>query len=118
MKKRATKVTMMKKLIALMTLTMGITATASTVKIEVQSPKASKAWFMPTNINGFTTNTIGTDVNHLRCDTTVKDGQFQLLCRQKGQIVLVYRDNTPQKDEVVATPRAIVTITTVKPKGK
>lgn len=108
----------MKKLLALTALMIGMTAAASTVKIEVQSPKATKAWFMPTNINGFTTNTIGTDVNHLRCDTTVKDGQFQLLCRQKGMIVLVYRDNTPQKDAVVATPRAIVTITTVKPGSK
>ena len=29
-------------------------------------------------------------------------------------IVLLYRDNTPQKDAVLATPKAIVSITTVK----
>ena len=33
-------------------------------------------------------------------------------------IVLLYRDNTPQKDAVLATPKAIVSITTVKPKSK
>jgi hypothetical protein len=32
-------------------------------------------------------------------------------------IVLLYRDNTPQKDAVIATPKGIVVISTVKPKG-
>ena len=40
--------------------------------------------------------------------------EFQLLCRQHGMIVLLYRDNTPQKDAILATPKAIVAITTVK----
>tara|TARA_R100001224_G_C3913881_1_gene112882 strand:+ start:206 stop:316 length:111 start_codon:yes stop_codon:yes gene_type:complete len=31
-------------------------------------------------------------------------------------IVLLYRDNTPQKDAVIATPKGIVVISTVKPK--
>ena len=69
---------------------------------------------MPTNITGFTTNTIGNTSDHLRCDTTVKGSQFQILCKQNGMIVLVYRDNTPQKDAVMATPKAIVTIKTVR----
>jgi len=105
----------MKKLLLLATL-LSAPLMASTVKVTVQTPTSSKSWFMPTNINGFTTNTIGTDVNHLKCDTTVKDKQFQLLCRQLGSIVLVYRDNTPQKDAVIATPKAIVSIVTVKAK--
>ena len=104
----------MKKLLAIAALTMSITTMASTVKITVQSPKASKSWFMPTNITGFTTNTIGNTSDHLRCDTTVKGSQFQILCKQNGMIVLVYRDNTPQKDAVLATPKAIVTIKTVR----
>ena len=37
----------MKKLMALMALTMGITAAASTVKIEVQSPKATSLGSCP-----------------------------------------------------------------------
>ena len=104
----------MKKLLALTALMIGTTSMASTVKITVQSPKASKSWFMPTNITGFTTNTIGNTSDHLRCDTTVKGSQFQILCKQNGMIVLVYRDNTPQKDAVLATPKAIVTIKTVR----
>jgi hypothetical protein len=32
-------------------------------------------------------------------------------------IVLLYRDNTPQKDAVIATPKGIVVIGTVKPEG-
>ena len=105
----------MKKLLAIATLIIGTTSMASTVKITVQSPKATKSWFMPTNITGFTTNTVGNTSDHLKCDTTVKGSQFQILCRQNGNIVLVYRDNTPQKDAVLATPKAIVTIKTVRP---
>tara|TARA_B100000029_G_C17366389_1_gene884497 strand:+ start:450 stop:773 length:324 start_codon:yes stop_codon:yes gene_type:complete len=104
----------MKKLITIAALLLGGALQASTVKITVQQPKATKSWFMPTNINGFTTNTIGNTVNHLKCDTTVKDSHFQLICRQKGMIVLVYQDNTPQKDAILATPKAIVTIITVR----
>ena len=107
----------MKKLLALAALTMSITSMASTVKITVQSPKASKSWFMPTNINASTINTVGTASDHLTCTTTIHYKNFQLLCRQHGMIVLLYRDNTPQKDAVIATPKGIVVISTVKPKG-
>ena len=72
---------------------------------------------MPTNITGFTTNTIGNTSDHLKCDTTVKGSQFQILCRQNGDIVLVYRDNTPQKDAIIATPDMVVKITTMRNKN-
>ena len=90
---------------------------ASTVMVSIKTPKATKSWFMPTNINASTINTVGTASDHLTCTTTSHYKNFQLLCRQHGMIVLLYRDNTPQKDAVLATPKAIVTITTVKPKG-
>ena len=69
---------------------------------------------MPTNINATTINTVGNSSDHLTCRTTIHYKNFQLLCRQHGMIVLLYRDNTPQKDAVLATPKAIVTIKTVR----
>ena len=107
----------MKKLLAIAALTMSMTSMASTVMVSIKTPKATKSWFMPTNINASTINTVGTASDHLTCTTTIHYKNFQLLCRQHGMIVLLYRDNTPQKDAVLATPKAIVTITTVKPKG-
>ena len=100
----------MKKLLVLGMLMMSMTSMAST--------KATKSWFMPTTINSTTINTVGNTSDHLTCTTTIENKQFQLLCRQHGMIVLLYRDNTPQKDAVMATPKAIVAITTVKTKGK
>ena len=107
----------MKKLLAIAALTMSMTSMASTVMVSIKTPKATKSWFMPTNINASTINTVGNSSDHLTCITSVEGKQFQLLCRQHGMIVLLYRDNTPQKDAVLATPKAIVSITTVKPKG-
>ena len=107
----------MKKLLVLAALTMSMTSMASTVMVSIKTPKATKSWFMPTNINASTINTVGNSSDHLTCRTTIHFKNFQLLCRQHGMIVLLYRDNTPQKDAVLATPKAIVTITTVKPKG-
>ena len=107
----------MKKLLALTALMIGTTSMASTVMVSIKTPKATKSWFTPLTINSTTVNTIGTTQDHLSCTTTVQDKQFQLLCRQHGMIVLLYRDNTPQKDAVIATPKGIVVITTVKPKG-
>ena len=107
----------MKKLLVLAALTMSITSMASTVMVSIKTPKATKSWFMPTNINATTINTVGNSSDHLTCRTTIHYKNFQLLCRQHGMIVLLYRDNTPQKDAVLATPKAIVTIHTVKPKG-
>ena len=107
----------MKKLLVLAALMMGTTSMASTVMISIKTPKATKSWFTPLNINSTTVNAIGTSSDHLSCTTTVHFKNFQLLCRQHGMIVLLYRDNTPQKDAVLATPKAIVAITTVKPKG-
>ena len=107
----------MKKLLVLAALTMSMTSMASTVMVSIKTPKATKSWFMPTNINASTINTVGNSSDHLTCTTTIHFKNFQLLCRQHGMIVLLYRDNTPQKDAVLATPKAIVTITTVKPKG-
>ena len=107
----------MKKLLAIAALTMSMTSMASTVMVSIKTPKATKSWFMPTNINASTINTVGNSSDHLTCRTTIHFKNFQLLCRQHGMIVLLYRDNTPQKDAVLATPKAIVTITTVKPKG-
>ena len=69
---------------------------------------------MPTTIDSTTVNAVGNSQDHLTCTTTVQGKEFQLLCRQHGMIVLLYRDNTPQKDAVLATPKAIVAITTVK----
>ena len=108
----------MKKLLAIAALTMSMTSMASTVMVSIKTPKATKSWFMPTNINASTINTVGNSSDHLTCTTTIHFKNFQLLCRQHGMIVLLYRDNTPQKDAVLATPKAIVTIHTVKPKGK
>ena len=107
----------MKKLLAIAALTMSMTSMASTVMVSIKTPKATKSWFMPTNINASTINTVGNSSDHLTCTTTIHFKNFQLLCRQHGMIVLLYRDNTPQKDAVLATPKAIVTINTVKPKG-
>ena len=104
----------MKKLLVLAALMIGTTSMASTVMISIKTPKATKSWFMPTNINASTINTVGNSSDHLTCITSVEGKQFQLLCRQHGMIVLLYRDNTPQKDAVLATPKAIVAITTVK----
>ena len=106
----------MKKLLALAALTMSMTSMASTVLVTIKTPKATKSWFMPTTINASTINTVGNTSDHLTCTTTIENKQFQLLCRQHGMIVLLYRDNTPQKDAVMATPKAIVAITTVKEK--
>ena len=107
----------MKKLLAIAALTMSMTSMASTVMVSIKTPKATKSWFMPTNINASTINTVGNSSDHLTCTTTIHFKNFQLLCRQHGMIVLLYRDNTPQKDAVLATPKAIVAISTVKPKG-
>ena len=95
---------------------MSMTSMASTVLVTIKTPKATKSWFMPTTINASTINTVGNTSDHLTCTTTIENKQFQLLCRQHGMIVLLYRDNTPQKDAVMATPKAIVAITTVKEK--
>ena len=95
---------------------MSMTSMAATVVISVKTPKATKSWFTPLNINSTTVNAIGTSSDHLSCTTTVHFKNFQLLCRQHGMIVLLYRDNTPQKDAVMATPKASVAITTVKEK--
>ena len=107
----------MKKLLVLGMLMMSMTSMASTVMISIETPKATKSWFMPFNVNSTTVNAIGTSSDLLSCTTTVHFKNFQLLCRQHGMIVLLYRDNTPQKDAVIATPKGIVVITTVKPKG-
>ena len=107
----------MKKLLALTALMIGTTSMASTVLVTVKTPKARHSWFTPTTLNSTTINTVGNTSDHLTCTTTVRDKEFQLLCRQHGMIVLLYRDNTPQKDAILATPKAIVAITTVKPKG-
>ena len=106
----------MKKLLVLAALMMSMTSMASTVMISIKTPKATKSWFMPINVNSTTVNAIGTSSDHLSCTTTVHFKNFQLLCRQHGMIVLLYRDNTPQKDAVIATPKGIVVISTVKPK--
>ena len=108
---------MMKKLLVLGMVMMSMTSMASTVLISVKTPKATKSWFMPINVNSTTVSTIGTSSDHLSCTTTVHFKNFQLLCRQHGMIVLLYRDNTPQKDAVIATPKGIVVISTVKPEG-
>ena len=107
----------MKKLLVLGMLMMSMTSMASTVMVSIKTPKATKSWFMPTNINASTINTVGNSSDHLTCTTTIHFKNFQLLCRQHGMIVLLYRDNTPQKDAVLATPKAIVTINTVKEKN-
>lgn len=107
---------MMKKLLVLGMLMMSMTSMASTVVISVKTPKATKSWFTPLTVNSTTVNAIGTSSDHLSCTTTVHFKNFQLLCRQHGMIVLLYRDNTPQKDAVIATPKGIVVISTVKPK--
>ena len=108
----------MKKLLAIAALTMSMTSMASTVLVTIKTPKTTKSWFMPTTIDSTTVNAVGNSQDHLTCTTTVQGKEFQLLCRQHGMIVLLYRDSTPQKDAVLATPKAIVAITTVKGKKK
>ena len=104
----------MKKLLALTALILTTTSMAATIKIEATTRDAFGAWFMPTRINSTSTINIG---QGYVCTNMVRGEKFQLLCRQHGMIVLLYRDNTPQKDAVLATPKAIVSITTVKEKN-
>ena len=49
----------------------------------------------------------------MRRYNVVKDGKFQMVCQRNGNKFLIYTDNTPQKDAIIATPEIVVKITTL-----
>ena len=84
-------------------------AHTATVKIEARTDDGFGAWFIPTRINSVVVNKIGTTT----CTSTVEGSGFQLICEIKSGKVLIYQDQTPQKDAIIATPNIVVNITTL-----
>ena len=85
-------------------------AHASTIKIEATTRDGFGAWFMPTHQTATARTSIG---NGVECLNVVKDGKFQMVCQRNGNKFLIYTDNTPQKDAIIATPQIVVKITTL-----
>ncbi len=85
-------------------------ANASTIKIEATTRDGFGAWFMPTHQTATARTSIG---NGVECLNVVKDGKFQMVCQRNGNKFLIYTDNTPQKDAIIATPEIVVKITTL-----
>jgi hypothetical protein len=81
---------------------------ALTIKIEAKTKDGFSSWFMPTRVNGVSTNRIGST----ECTTVTKGKAFQLVCEESGEKVLIYQDQTPQKDAIIATPNLIIKIET------
>tara|TARA_R110002153_G_C13111439_1_gene477713 strand:- start:77 stop:406 length:330 start_codon:yes stop_codon:yes gene_type:complete len=81
---------------------------ALTVKIEAKTKDGFSSWFMPTRINGVSTNRIGST----ECITVTKGKAFQLVCERSGEKVLIYQDQTPEKDAIIATPNLVIKIET------
>lgn len=84
---------------------------ALTIKIEAKTKDGFSSWFMPTRINGVSTNRIGST----ECTTVTKGKAFQLVCERSGEKVLIYQDQTPQKDAIIATPNLVIKIETQMP---
>ena len=85
-------------------------AHAATVKIEARTNDGFGAWFIPTRINSVVVNKIGTTT----CTSTIEGKGFQLICEIKSGKVLIYQDQTPQKDAIIATPEIVVNIITLE----
>ena len=85
-------------------------AHAATVKIEARTDDGFSSWFQPTRIDSVVVNKIGL----ITCTSIVKGKKFQLICEIKRGKVLIYQDQTPQKDAVIATPNIVVKIITVE----
>ena len=86
-------------------------AYGATIKIEATTNTGFGAWFMPTNINTSAQTIIEKGVT---CLNLIKDGTFQLVCQRDGNKFLIYKDKTPQKDAIIATPDIVVKITTME----
>ena len=104
----------MKKLLALTALVLTTTSMAATIKIEATTKNSFGAWFMPTRIDSTSTITLGQGYS---CTNMVRGKKFQLLCRRMGRNLLIYTDETPQKDAIIATPDIVVKITTMEEKN-
>ena len=83
---------------------------ALTVKIEAKTRDGFSSWFMPTRVNGVSTNRIGST----ECTTVTEGKAFQIICERSGEKVLIYQVQTPQKDAVIATRDILVVIETQK----
>ena len=81
---------------------------ALTIKIEAKTKDGFSSWFMPTRVNGVSTNQIGST----ECTTVTKGKAFQLVCERSGEKVLIYQDQTPEKDAIIATPNLVIKIET------
>ena len=81
---------------------------ALTIKIEAKTKDGFSSWFMPTRVNGVSTNRIGST----ECTTVTKGKAFQLVCEHSGEKILIYQDQTPQKDAIIATPNLVIKIET------
>ena len=88
-------------------------AFGATIKIEATTRDGFGAWFMPTHQTATASTSIG---NGVECLNVVKDGKFQMVCQRNGNKFLIYTDNTPQKDAIIATPEMVVKITTMEEK--
>ena len=101
----------MKKLI-IGALLMGNVASASTLRIEARTGTGYASWFMPTTLNGVSTNMIGSTT----CTTTTEGKGFQLICETVAGKILIYQDETPRRDAIIATPGIVVKIVTMEKK--
>jgi len=81
---------------------------ALTVKIEAKTRDGFSSWFMPTRVNGVSTNRIGST----ECTTVTEGKAFQMICERSGEKILIYQDQTPQKDAVIATRDILIVIET------
>jgi len=81
---------------------------ALTIKIEAKTKDGFSSWFMPTRVNGVSTNQIGST----ECTTVTKGKAFQLICERSGEKILIYQDQTPEKDAIIATPNLVIKIET------
>jgi len=93
-------------------LLMGTVASASTLRIEARTGTGYASWFMPTTLNGVSTNKIGSTT----CTTTTEGKGFQLICETVAGKILIYQDETPRRDAIIATPGIVVKIVTMEKK--
>jgi len=87
-------------------------AYGGTLKIEAKTDKGYASWFMPTSLNGVSVNRIGATT----CTTTTKGKAFQLICETVAGKILIYQDETPRRDAIVATPGIVIKIVTMEKK--
>lgn len=87
-------------------------AYGGTLRIEARTDEGYGSWFMPTTLNGVSTNRIGSTT----CTTTTEGKGFQLICETVAGKILIYQDETPRRDAIVATPGIVVKIVTMEKK--